>query len=167
MDFSLISGTVTTINSALDLGKAALGLRDANKLAAVVAEMNDKLLNAQQSLFTHNAQLMALQQEHLKATKELAEVKEAIAQRGDYTLVGIGNGFAAYRKNPTPEDSESADPSAAHFEHYLCQVCFDGPGQRKVLMQPLWGGWLGCPVCVSGPVTAQAAPTVIEKLRRR
>lgn len=165
MDATLISSAAASLLAAIDIGKGAVAVRDANRLATVITQMNEQLLNAQQSLFTHSAQLMALQQQYFQATKELAEIKEAIAQRANYTLVSIGNGFVAYRENVRPEPTEAVDPDAAHVEHYVCQVCFDAPGQRKVVLQPLWGGWLGCPVCKTGPAIANAPPEVTARRR--
>ncbi len=59
MDFSLITGAVSAINSAIDIGKTAIGARDDAKASEVVRAMNEMLLNAQQRLFDLGAALNA------------------------------------------------------------------------------------------------------------
>lgn len=151
MDFSLISSAVTAINGAIDLGKGALSIRDEAKAMDIVRAMNEKLLDAQQRLFELGAAINALQHENFQAAQELREVREALAERGRYTLVAISDGQFAYRVNPTPALGGTGDPGLTEPDHYVCQKCFDGPGKDKVVLQRrgmLGGGrYLECPGC--------------------
>lgn len=152
MDLSLVSSAVASINAAKEIGKAALGLRDFNQMAAKISEMNASLLDAQNSLFTHNAQLLALQQDYFEATKELAEAKEALAEKGRYALFEIVPGSFAYRADARPTGTHDGNPVPAEPEHYICQPCFDGPDRRKAVLRlhPTTQyviGWWHCPVC--------------------
>ncbi len=152
MDFSLVSGAVASITAAKEIGKAALGLRDFNQMAAQISEMNARLLDAQESLFAHNTQLLALQQQHFETTQKLAEVEKALAEKGRYTLFEIVPGSFAYRADGGPSATHGGNPVTAEPEHYICQPCFDGPDRRKVTLRlhPTSKhivGWWHCPVC--------------------
>lgn len=147
MDFSLITGAVSAINGAIDIGKGVVALRDDAKATEIVRAMNEKLLDAQQRLFELSASLNALQHENFQAAQELRELKEALAERGRYSLVNLGQRNFAYRKNVTPQEGGAVDPGLSEPEHYLCQPCFDGPDRRKVVLSPVRGGWLHCSVC--------------------
>lgn len=135
MDFSLITSAVTTINGAIDLGKAALSIRDEAKAMEIVRAMNEKLLDAQQRLFELSAALNTLQHEHLQTTQELREVRETLAERARYSLVEISPGQFAYRVNPAPTLGGAIDPGLTEPDHYICQHCFDGPAKTKVVLQ--------------------------------
>lgn len=110
--------------------------------------MNDQLLKAQDALFSHNAQLLALQQQLFETTEKLRKAEETIAERGRYSLVDVGGGQWAYRVNIVPTRSGAGEPRAAQSAHYVCQPCFDNG--RKVILQ--FGDAMGinqlwCPVC--------------------
>jgi len=135
LDFSLITSAVAAINGAIDLGKGAMSVRDEAKAMDIVRAMNEKLLDAQQRLFELSAAINALQHENFHATQELREVREALAERGRYSLVEISNGQLTYRINPSPTLCGASDPSSPEPDHYICQKCFDGPGKNKVVLQ--------------------------------
>jgi hypothetical protein len=152
MDLSLIGAAVSSIGAAKEIGKAALGLRDFNQMATQISEMNAKLLDAQESLFAHNTQLLTLQQQHFETAQKLAEVEKALAEKGRYALFEIVPGSFAYRTHVDPYASAAGNPGAAEPEHYICQPCFDGPDRRKVTLRlhpttQYVVGWWHCPVC--------------------
>lgn len=132
MDISLLEGAFVSLNLAKEMGKAALGLRDFNEMAPALGRLNDQLLKAQDALFAHNAQLLALQNEKFETAKQLAELKEALAQKGRYSLVELSLGIFVYRANFTPVDGHVSDPVSAQPIHYLCCACFD-KGVKVVL----------------------------------
>jgi hypothetical protein len=134
MDLSVITAAVGAISAAKELGKAALGVRDFNEVAPVIAQLNDQLLKAQDALFRHNAELLSLQQEQFETAKKLREMEEALAQRGRYSLVELSNGVFVYRVNVAPEAGALDKPSGAEPLHYVCQPCFD-KGVKAVLIR--------------------------------
>src|SRR5471032_1850853 len=99
MDLSLIQAVATSLSLAKDLGKAALGIRDFNEIAPTISVLNDQLLKAQDALFKHNTQLLALQHEQFETTKELAKMKEALTEKGRYSLIALSLGVFVYRVN--------------------------------------------------------------------
>ncbi|WP_186093591.1 hypothetical protein [Burkholderia gladioli] len=152
MDLSLVSGAVASITAAKEIGKAALGLRDFNAIASQLSEMNAKLLDAQERLFAHNTQLLALQQQYFEAAQQLAEAEKALSEKGRYVLFEIVRGSFAYRADARPISAQGGNPSASEPEHYICQPCFDGPDRRKATLRlhpttQYIVGWWSCPVC--------------------
>lgn len=148
MDLSAISAAVSAITVSKELAKAALGVRDFNEMAAVVAKLNEQLLKAQEGLFGHQAQLLALQQEHFETTEKLRKAEKALAERGRYALIELSPGNFAYSANITPVDSEVGNPVSTEPPHNVCQPCFD-KGSKAVLRRTVFYGtevWT-CPVC--------------------
>lgn len=153
MDFSLIGAASTAISSAREFGKAALAVRDFNQMAAIVSQLNDQILKAQDALFAHNTQLLSLQQEVFEARKQLREMEEALSESRRYSLFEITPGSFVYRVNASPEGAGTSDPGSAEPLHYICQPCFDGAEKRKVVLRltpagpykaiPSWS----CPTC--------------------
>lgn len=128
MDISYISATVVALNAAKDIAKAAVGIRDFNALAATVSQLNEQILKAQDSLFSHQSQLIALQKE-LGETKERLRLAEKVLEdRGRYELVELSIGVFVYRNKV--DDGEAL----AGALHLLCQPCFDA-GRKAVLMR--------------------------------
>lgn len=137
MDMTLISAASTAIGAAREFGKAALAVRDFNQMSAVVSQLNEQLLKAQDALFVHNAQLMALQQEVFEAREQLRVMREAIAEKNRYSLFEITPGAFVYRVNQGPDAGGTVDPASAEPLHYLCQKCFDAPTRTKSILRML------------------------------
>ena len=142
MDYSLISAAATSIGVAKDLAKAALGLRDFNEFSAVISQLNEQLLNAQDSLFAHNSQIHGLQQQYFDAVEKLRELEKVMAERGNYSLFELSSGFFVYRLNAA---QNGGDTSTAEPLHYLCQLCFDRDRFKSVLR--IGYGYCHCAGC--------------------
>lgn len=151
MDYSLIPAAIESIRMAKDIGNSILSIRDGNMLSSEVVRMNDQLLKAQEALFSHNTQLLGLQQQLFETSEKLRKAEETIAERGRYTLIETGRGQWAYRVNiPPPVQSGASEPSLPQTPHYVCQSCFDN-GRKVVLRlrKAMMGNefYLACPVC--------------------
>ena len=146
MDYSLIAVAATAIKVAKEIGASALSIRDANLVALEITRMNDQLLQAQQALFTHNTDLLGLQQQLFETSDKLRKAEELIAQRGSYALVETGLGQWAYRVNVRPKLGGADQPGAAQSAHYVCQKCFDAG--RKVVLK--FGAAFGPNLCCDG-----------------
>ncbi|MEA9605737.1 hypothetical protein QY702_04545 [Xanthomonas campestris pv. plantaginis] len=145
MDFGSIATVIASLRSAQELAAATLGVRDFNQSAAAIAQINEKLLAAQQGLLMHNAALLQLQQEHFETAKELRELKEATASQMRYPLVDLGGGKFVYRVEIAPHESRPGEPGSTEASHYLCQPCWDTKGHRSVLQY--WGSGWHCTLC--------------------
>ena len=149
MDPSLISAAIGSIRAAKDLATAAVSVRDWNLVATELAKVNEQLLRAQDALFSHNAQLLEMQQELFAAKDELRRAKETLAERGRYALSETSRGAWAYRERPLPVDQNSNAANADSSRvHYVCQPCFDA-GKKAILQigADLGGALLHCPLC--------------------
>lgn len=128
MDISYISATVSALNAAKDIARAAVGIRDFNAIAVTVSQLNEQILKAQDSLFSHQSQLIALQEELREAKERLRLAEKVLEDRGRYELVELSLGVFVYR-------NKVADGEAlAGALHLLCQPCFDA-GRKVVLMR--------------------------------
>lgn len=154
MDISLVTGAVTAIKVARQIGSAALKVRDFNQFAGTIAEINDQLLKAQESLFAHNADMMDLQQKYFEACEELRKLKATAAERGRYSLRELAQGVFAYQLNASSTAESEGEPS-----HYLCQPCFD-KGIKSVLQDKHNSGpvYLHCTICDANYRTNRSNP---------
>lgn len=148
MDLSAVSAVVSAISASKDLAKAAIGVRDFNEMAPVIAQLNDQLLKAQDAMFKFNAQLMTLQQENFEATEELRKLKETLAERGRYSLIELSDRVFVYQVNVAPGAGEVGNPVGAQPLHHLCQPCFD-KGVKSVLQKSSFYGSISleCSIC--------------------
>lgn len=148
MDVAMISTIFSSLKAAKELGQAALAVHEFNEVAPIVSNLNSEILKAQDSLFSHNMELLALQQKYFETAKELAEIREAIAQKARYTLFDLGSGQFVYSADARPAGTHMGNPIGAEPEHYVCQKCFDGPEHRKVVLTFRAGNFTWhCTVC--------------------
>lgn len=167
MDFSFITGTAKGIKTAIDIGRNALAVRDAVLIAGEVARMNDQLLQAQQSLFAHNAALLDLQQIHFETRDKLRIATEQLAEKGRYVLFQTGVGQFAYRVNLAPAQSGTSEPVRSEPLHYICQQCFDRVGEKVVLRfdDSDSAPALGCPSCKAWVLADLVATEIRSRIR--
>jgi len=147
MDFTLISGLVSGLKGAYDLGQAALSVRDSNKFALTISQINGQLFQAQQTLFTVSSQAYAMHQQLMEAQEENRKLKAAGQERENYALVELAQGCFALKSKVT--EASLSKETAAQPLHYVCQPCFD-TGRKVVLQRNSVMGvecGLVCPVC--------------------
>jgi hypothetical protein len=147
MDWSAISGITASISAARDIAKGMSAARDSALINEKSAALMEQLLKAQEGLLAHNATLLQLQADLSKMQKENLDLKEALDERGKYTLVEIGSGFFALRSNGSSNHSVGAsDPSIHEAAHYICQPCFS-KGIKSVLQRRTRAIGLECTCC--------------------
>lgn len=149
MDLSLISATTTAIAAARDIGKAAIGLRDFNQMATAIAQLNEQLLKAQDSLFSHQTQLLTMQQEVfslkdtlrqteaalIQAQDEISQLKEKKLELDQYERFMTSGGGWAYRRKNAPADGEDQPTYCAHcFEEQQLSVLQPGTGPNRTYL---------------------------------
>lgn len=146
MDFSSIATAIASLKTAQEIAVSALVVRDFNQSAAAIAQINEKLLAAQQGLLAHNTMLLQLQSEHFQAAEELRKLKESLSEKAAYELFDLGGGVFVYRANARPSSGRPGDPGPTQPEHFICQPCLDTAGKKSVLRR--WGDneW-NCTVC--------------------
>ena len=158
MDATQISILSTSISTAIDMARALVGVRDATAIAQQTTALNDVLLNTQQALLRHNAEMFELQQKYFEAREELRKLKEAINESSRYPLVNLGCSVFAYRVDVVPEQSGTSQPTATQTPHYLCQPCLDVRGHKSVLQVGEYAAI--CSVCKRNSVIKQRPPAM-------
>ncbi|QVN18740.1 hypothetical protein [Burkholderia pyrrocinia] len=161
MDVSLLNAAVMSITAAKELGKAAIGLRDFNELAATVTQLNDQILKAQDSLFMLQGELFREQQKYFEAEKKVRELEKLIEDRGKLVLVDIGRGLRAYQIEDDGVPGAEGSPARSQPLNIFCQPCFDGKGLRSTLQPHLYmGSFTGyeCRVCKERFLTGDLPP---------
>ena len=167
IDMESITTAFSAVKAAKDLGTTLVELRDFNQVASTVTELNRKLLQAQESLFAHQAKMFELQAREVQVLKELGELKEAAKQRARYALVELSPGVFAYRLKLPQQGQDGAVMEAAEPIHHVCQRCLDG-GTKVVLQRHAHFGsiYLRCSGCASDYFTGVREPWEIPTLSR-
>lgn len=135
MDFSLISGALTSLGASIGLAKTALEVRDFNSAGAAIAETTQKLIDLQAQVITLQGSFLQLQQQHSAVTQEVRELKEHRADRERYSLFEISPGGFVYRLNIRSQQAGAVDPVQVEPLHYLCQPCLDVRHVKVVLRE--------------------------------
>ena len=158
MNLTELSIIGTSLAAARDIGKAAIGLRDFNALAAAMSQINEQLLKAQESLFAHNTQLHSLQQDNFSLTNRLRELEEKLAERGRYSLFELSDGTFVLRSND-PVRALGNSLHAVEPLHYICQPCM-ARGTKSVLQKYSFYGSISleCSICKERFSTGQTEP---------
>ncbi|WP_321799742.1 hypothetical protein [Burkholderia sp. BCC1988] len=173
MDLSLINAAFASLGMAREFGKAALAVRDFNEMAAIVSQLNDQILKAQDSLFAQQAELFRAQQEHFETIQKLREMEQALDDRREYHLVDIGNGLRAYQRKTSAVPSGELPPTTPDATHYLCQPCFESKGIKSTLQPTFYMGAVNgreCRVCkerfLSGATSYDEFTRLAESMNR-
>lgn len=148
---SLIAGAGASLTAVLQLGGAMVNERDRQKLAAIHAELTEKLLAAQAQLSQVLGAVIE-QQRHIPILEQrIRELEAERTEKQRYVLAKIGSEreFFAYRLRGAAELVERID----EHPHFVCQPCFEA-GKKVVLVGNGDGYWM-CPVCKHG---AQVEP---------
>lgn len=150
MDASLL---VSSVSSALELGRLLVNERDRQKAAAIQTDLTDKLIQAQAQVSQVLGAIIekdGLIQSLVERVREL-EAKQTERARYQLAKLGTVGDFFAYRLRPATELVERSDEPA----HFLCQPCFDA-GKKSVLR--LAGSTAHCSLCKSTVHTTPGTP---------
>lgn len=159
IDFQSIAATATALSAAKELAKAAMATRDFNQFAGAVAEINAKLIDAQEGLFGAQAALAELQQQHMKCVDELAALKKAAAQLGQHELVRLSDGVFVYVPKEAVEAFVSGSPAVKHNIACVCQPCLDDGRKRVLVLREVgFEMVLVCPGCQTSYPTGEFCP---------
>jgi len=146
MDLSLIGAATAALSAARDIGKSAIGIRDFNQMATAISQLNDQLLKAQDSLFSHQAQLLTMQQEVfglkdtlrqkeaalVDAQDEIADLKQKKLELDQYErFLHVGGGWAYHRKDASADNEDEPAYCANCFEQEHLSVLQPGTGQNR------------------------------------
>ncbi|MFK2876923.1 hypothetical protein [Rhodanobacter hydrolyticus] len=157
--FTAIAGTLKATQETL---RVALESRDLIKNAPLLQQLNA----AQQNVFALNAQLFELQNQYLETAQDLAKLKQSAVERDRYALSEITKGVFALKFRGAPASVDGSHEGLAEPEHFICQPCLDGRGQ-KVVLQRVTDGWgsiaLKCPSCNTELLTGEVIRTALGR----
>jgi hypothetical protein len=120
-------GTLKSIKEAAD---SLISLRDEHLIMGKVAEINSKLIDAQQGIFAVNAERSELVQTVGELEKEIADLKAWNVEKERYQLIALVSNVMAYRLRSTESGTEPT--------HLLCANCFTD-GKKSFLNQNVRG----------------------------
>jgi rubrerythrin len=116
VDMTAIAGAASALNSAYNLSKAALGLRDAVLMRGKITEMQGEISSAMANAIAAQHDQMAMLKRINDLEKEVADFKTWEAEKDRYELKSLGYGaFARMLKR----DERGTEPP-----HWICEHCF-------------------------------------------
>lgn len=104
--YAEISSAISSAKTALELVQAAKGLANFNELVAVVAEVNTKLMAAQDVAFASQENALKLSEQVGALKEELMKLKDLQAQAEDYELADLGAGVFGLLYKPRVETTK-------------------------------------------------------------
>jgi hypothetical protein len=125
-DMSAIAAIVGSLNSAKEIAKSFVGLRDAAVIQTKVIELQTAILSAQKSAFSANAAQTALLEQVRQLKEEVARLKAWETEKQRYQLTELTPGVMAYALK---EEMRAGEPT-----HYLCANCYQN-GEKAFLQQ--------------------------------
>jgi hypothetical protein len=128
---------LTGIRLAIGLATDAFAARDDTKVKAALAELSQKLADANMGALDMSEHLRKVDAQLREAEAKLRAAEERLSQREKYILRAVAPGVFVRAYEPVDGDSTPA--------HYQCQICFDA-GQQSVLSTSQNGNVLQCRV---------------------
>lgn len=144
IDISHAMTLATSLQTAGEITKAMIGIRDGALLQAKVIELNGIILSAQGSALASNQDQFALLQSVRDLEAKVVEMENWAAEEKRYELKDFGGSTFAYVLKPEEPGSRN--------DHRLCSACFEN--RHKSTLQNMGGTHQGrqkywCPKCKS------------------
>jgi hypothetical protein len=117
IDLGSMAALKSSLDSAIAILKAMVGLRDAAIIQDKVIELQGVILSAQSSALAANTAQFALLERVRDLEQEIVQLKDWEREKQRYQLNSIGRGAFAYMPKPGMEDGEPP--------HWLCANCFN------------------------------------------
>jgi hypothetical protein len=96
VDLTAIGVVSTSLNTAINIAKAMVDIRDAAAFQGKVFELQRAIIDAQQSVFAANAERTSLIEEIRQLKARVAELETWEAEKQRYELKDVGFGSLAY-----------------------------------------------------------------------
>lgn len=115
---------IESMNAAIKITKALVGVRDAAMIEANIFELRDHLMTIQSSALQSQADQAALIQRVRDLEQEVVDLRTWETQKQRYQLVSPWAGCWLYALK---DSSKGADPA-----HWICTHCYEN-GRREIL----------------------------------
>jgi hypothetical protein len=116
IDMTGVSAISNSLNMALNISKAMLGIRDQAMIQEKVVELTSQIIAAQQGAITANSAQSSLLERIRELEEELVKLKTWETEKKRYALRQIWESAFAYMPKAGMEDSEPP--------HWLCHTCY-------------------------------------------
>lgn len=126
VDMSAISIISVSLNTAINIAKAMVDVRDATVFQGKVFELQRAIIDAQQNIFAANAERSSLIEEVREAKAQIARLEAWDTEKQRYELKDVGAGSLAYAVKESMRDSEPT--------HHICAACYQHG--HKSILQP-------------------------------
>lgn len=123
-DIALIAGAATSPNTALNLSKTLLGIRDAAGLQAKVIELQGEIMSAQSATFAAQSGQLTLLERIRELEAQVTKLKARNAQKQRYVLQEPVRGKFVYALK---ENRCGPEPM-----HWVCTACYDD-GHKSII----------------------------------
>jgi hypothetical protein len=123
-DMSAIGAVATSLNTAVNIAKAMIELRDWSTAQGKVIELQQAILGAQDSLFAANQERAALVESVSDLEKEVTSLKAWETEKKRYQLEQVFGGAFAY---VLKEETRGTEPI-----HWICTACYES-GKKSIL----------------------------------
>ena len=140
VDITAISVVANSLNTAINIAKAMVDIRDATAFQGKVFELQRAIIEAQQSVFAANDERSTLIEKISNLEKELSSLKAWETEKQRYELKDVGHGSLAYVIKESVRGTEEP--------HQICANCYERGHKRH--LQPRISGFgkeLFCPEC--------------------
>jgi hypothetical protein len=126
VDMSAISVLSISLNTAINIAKAMVDVRDATIFQGKVFELQRAIIDAQQNIFAANAERSSLIEEIREAKAQIASLEAWNTEKQRYVLKDVGSGSLAYAVKESMRNGEPA--------HHICAACYQHG--HKSILQP-------------------------------
>ncbi|HET7083785.1 MAG TPA: hypothetical protein VFI23_03380 [Rhizomicrobium sp.] len=126
IEMATISAAVNSLQSAADIAKGLIGLRDTAMIQGKVIELQSAILAAQTSALAAQSEQFSLLQKIRGLEEEIARVKAWEGEKVKYELRELQPRSFAYAIKP---EAKGSQPS-----HYICANCYEH-GEKRILQQ--------------------------------
>ena len=124
MDIGSIAALTTSLQSAVEIAKAIMGLRDASAIQGKVIELQGVIMSAQASALSAQAEQFTLMNTVRNLEAKMAQMENWNAERQRYELKAVFPGAFAYVVKPELQGTEPL--------HWLCATCYHN-GKKSIL----------------------------------
>ncbi len=140
VDITAIGVIANSLNTAVNIAKAMVDVRDATAFQGKVFELQRAIIDAQQSVFAANDERATLIEKISNLEKELSRLKAWETEKQRYELKELAPGVFAYRLKEAMAEGEPI--------HELCAACYQH-GKKSILQRRDKGmeELMGCAEC--------------------
>ena len=112
-----LPAALTSLSTALEIGKGVSAIRDGQKLQEAVMQFNSAIIDAQSKIMSAQTEQSSLARKVDELEKECVRLKNWDAEREQYSRKMIAHGVFAYVQNDVVNNFQDA--------HKYCCNCFD------------------------------------------